>query len=388
MSKDPMRRLRAADPAARLGLAADDAMREAIMTTDHTDVTSGQAKDEARAGRARRRRRVVLSGGLAAALVGGGVAYAAVGGWEWNRGTGPHDGLTCLTQWDSPETERSGGPLLTGDPIADCEEYQALTGLPAIADPVAFRVDGRLIVGPRGEVPAGATLEPVDPDSLALRELEASLRDEVDGLGSQCLDEQAAVVAARAELDRLGLDDWAVRVQERDPSQPEQECAEITYAFDVVPEQQEPADPGPRRTPVAVPADEDPASSPEPWSSAAARTDSPVTDDESSAPAPQPTDDVDTSVPRTLAVIPHHRPHPDSLRDQRDPFVYELRDALRAQIADECVDLTTAEQIAAEAIGAEHHWPTVVVEDPQASCTRVDLEVGGSVQVTLRGPRA
>ncbi|MFF5114711.1 hypothetical protein [Streptosporangium sp. NPDC000509] len=70
-----------------------------------------------------------------------------------------------------------------------------------------------------------------------------------------------------------------------------------------------------------------------------------------------------------------------------DPFVYELRDALRAGIASRCVGLDEAESLAKQALGTKHHWPLTVMPDPAASCTRVDLEVGGSIQVTLRGPK-
>jgi len=336
MSEDLMRRLRATDPAARLHLAADDAMRETIMTTDVTTETTDDT--QARVVRARRRRGVAVTGGLAAVLVGGGVAYAAVDGQH--RGTGPADGITCLTRWDAPEEERSGGPLLTGDPVADCQEYQAMNGLPPITDPVAVRHEGLLVVAPRDEVPTEATPQAPDPQARAVRALEASLGDEVDGLGAQCLDAEAAVAAARAELDRLGLDDWTVRVQERTPGTPELECADIGFAYDDVPEQEGVADP----TPAADPA-----------------------------------------VPRTLAVVPGGRASRES--EEVHPFVASLTEALRTGITEACVDLDTAERITAEAIGDEHHWPTVVVEDPAAECTQADLEVGGSVQVTLRGPR-
>ncbi|PPK97796.1 hypothetical protein CLV92_103331 [Kineococcus xinjiangensis] len=63
-----------------------------------------------------------------------------------------------------------------------------------------------------------------------------------------------------------------------------------------------------------------------------------------------------------------------------------LRDTLRERIADQCVGLREAEAIAEEALGVEHHWPLSAIPDPGASCTRVDLVIGGSIQVTLRGP--
>ena len=68
-----------------------------------------------------------------------------------------------------------------------------------------------------------------------------------------------------------------------------------------------------------------------------------------------------------------------------DPMV----GALREVAADECL---TAEQMRTvvdeqlESLG--HHWPTTTVQDDAAECARVDLVVGGSVQVTVYGPVA
>ncbi|ADG73114.1 hypothetical protein Cfla_0195 [Cellulomonas flavigena DSM 20109] len=389
MNDDLVRRLRAADPAARLHLRADDAMREAIMTTD---VTTDRA---AQVARGRRLRRGLVSGGLATVLVGGGVAYAGVVN-DWYRGGGAHDGLTCLTQWGGPEDERSGGPVLSGDLVADCRRYQEETGLAAIEDAVAFRHQGVLYVAPRGEVPADATLVAAGPDDLALQELESSLMDWVDGLGSLCLDESAAVAAARAELDRLGLDDWSVRTQASVPVGAGQEpdpgagsCADITYAYDTADE--EVVDPG-LPDPVAEPADAPvPSAHPESVPSGARPKTPASTTSASAAPAPSPTaGDLEWpygQVPRTLAVLPHSRAPRDSLREHSVPFVYDLRDLLRERVADACVELDEAERIVTEAIGDEHHWPTVVIEDGEVQCTRVDLAVGGSIQVSLRGPR-
>ncbi|GIG41423.1 hypothetical protein [Cellulomonas phragmiteti] len=330
MSKDLMRRLRAADPAAHVDLRADDAMREAIMTTHAT------TNERARAGRERRVRRGVLAGGLATVLVGGGAAYA--GFHDWYRGTGPNDGISCLSRWDAPEDERSGGPMLTGDPVADCQRYQELTGLPPIEDAVAFLRgdDGGIVVAPRADVPAGAVLLPADPQAMAVQELIDSTRDYVDGLGSACLDESALAAAAQVELDRLGLADWVVRTQTRGTDSVQLACADVWLAV-------------------------------EPWS---------VRDRGTAADE------------RTLVVMPHAKEDRDSLRgDEVVEVVDEIRDVLRARVAGACVDLDTAERIATEALGEEHHWPTVVIEDPDAACTRVDLAVGGSIQVSLRGPR-
>lgn len=337
MSEDLVRRLRAADPAARVALptAADGAMREAIMATDAT------ATERVGSVRRRRVRRGAVVAALATVLVGGGAAYA--GFHDWYRGGGGHEGLTCTARWGAPADERSGGPWLTGDAVADCQRYQELMGLPPIADPVAFHVvgDPALHVAPRGDVPEGAALVAADAQDLARQELEGSLDDLVDGLGAQCLDVPGAVGAAHAELDRLGLEGWTVRTEEREAGWPEEECALVGFPF-------------PRQSGAATPATGREAFEPE---------------------------------PRTLVVYPHAARDRDEPGGDAAESVLAIRDALRAGIADACVDLDTAERIATDALGDAHHWPTVVIEDPRAACTRVDLTSGGSIQVFLRGPR-
>ena len=68
------------------------------------------------------------------------------------------------------------------------------------------------------------------------------------------------------------------------------------------------------------------------------------------------------------------------------PYVFELRNALRTGISTKCVSLAEAKAVATTALGETDRWPLTTIEDPTASCTRVDMIVGGSVQVTLRGP--
>lgn len=341
---DVMQRLAAANPVTpaaldRLDDAAGAALREGIAMS---------AAPERPSSRRRVGRRGALAGGLAVALVGGGLAYAAVDrGWYESGGDG--HGLTCLTAWADPTTSAwydadvTGGPAITADPIADCQEYQRLSGRDPIDDPVAFTWRSVLYVGPRAQVPAGAEVLAVDVEAGPVHELWLSVNDFVGGLGAQCLDADDAVAAAQAELDRLGLDDWRVQLTEPDPPRvdgdmPNGDCAEVRFAVDPI----GPADPS-----------------------------------------------VDDATAHTLLVAPESRVDREELRGNGvAEVVYEVRDALRSQINDQCLDLEAARQVAVDALGPEHHWPTGVMVDDTASCTRAYLVGGGSMQVALYGPES
>jgi hypothetical protein len=53
------------------------------------------------------------------------------------------------------------------------------------------------------------------------------------------------------------------------------------------------------------------------------------------------------------------------------------------------VSVDEARAVADEMLAAEeHHWPTSTVVDESADCARVDLAIGGSIQVTVYGPTA
>ncbi|VTR76131.1 hypothetical protein [Cellulomonas hominis] len=323
---DALAALRAADPALRVDLArvgpeALGALRDAVPAA-----AAGTAPT--RGPRRRWARRTVVAGGVVAALVGGGAAYA--GYQSWYAGDGGAEGVTCTLAYGELGTvgpESSGGPVLTGDPVADCAHYQELVGLPPIPDPVAFRDAWHpVVVAPADQVPPDATLLPGStPQDRAVRELEATFHDYVDGVSSTCATPDEAIAAAQAELDRLGLSTWRVELRAA-PEPPGGACASVG--------------PDPDAHVLVV--------------------------------HPLGVDTLETLVSRGDMV----------------PWVRDLRDALRAGVAEQCLGLADAEAVVDRALGSEHHWPTTVVEDPEATCTRVDLEVGGSVQVTLRGPEA
>ncbi|MFI2362771.1 hypothetical protein [Promicromonospora sp. NPDC019610] len=66
-----------------------------------------------------------------------------------------------------------------------------------------------------------------------------------------------------------------------------------------------------------------------------------------------------------------------------DPMV----SALREVAASECPTIEQLSSVVDEELASlGHHWPTTTVEDDAARCARVDMVVGGSVQVTVYGP--
>ena len=330
---------------ARLDAAAGAALREGIVMT---------AQRPAPVRRRRLGRRSVLTGGLAVTLLGGGLAYAVVERGWYEHGGG-HEGPTCLTESADPTRVdvdatglATGGPHLTGDPVADCQEYQELSGRPPIEDPVAFRWGeplANVYVAPRAQVPEGATLLAPRIDADPVHELSLSVDDLVGGLGARCLSADDAVVAAQAELDRLGLTDWQVDLAPRQQDHPAEKCAGFAIGFTVDP------------TGALV------------W----------------------PTGDEDSTgvSPRTLLVVPEFRADRDDLRGEGvDEVVHEVRDTLRAQISERCLDIDAARTIVDDTLGDLHHWPTSSVTDRDADCTRVYVVVGASIQVALYGPEA
>lgn len=318
MSDDLMRRLSAADPACGIDLPRPEAtLREAIM---RTDVDEGRAAT----GRRRRRRRVFLAGGVAVALLGGGGAFAAYENWYVSTGGADRvstDGVLCTADWSTRGEEGGavGGPFLTGDPVADCASYVELTGHPTIVDPVAFWSNYTVWVAPAAQVPDDAERQDDWSQEVAVRELDATLNDWVDGVRSTCTPVEEAVPTVEGVLAEFGFEDLRVRTQGGGSG----ECAEAYVDR--------------QRGVVVV-----------------------------------------LGVEESLASGGWVRTGP----------VAEIRDGLSAGIAAQCLDLESAEAVARDVLGRQHHWPLAAIEDPSASCTRVDMEVGGSVLVTLRGPRS
>lgn len=309
--------------AAGLDRQALTALREAITLTDRRQ----PGGVETPAPRPRLRRRTVAAGALGLALVGGGGAYAA---YTQLYAGGAVDGLSCMATWTDPLTTDgaptwTGGPALTGDPVADCQRYQELAGKPRISDPVAFTRNGSVFVAPRAEVPAdGRLLAGSDAERAKEIRLDASVTDWVDGGSSRCFTKADAVPFMQSQLAEVGLTGWTTKVMPDNRPYEEGPCGFF---------------------------DSDPAT-------------------------------------KTVMFFPDRGADP-SLRAQDDRvagFVYDVRDALRAGIADACVSATEAKAVATRALTGQPHWPITVVADETARCASVDLQVGGNIQVWIYGP--
>jgi len=88
-----------------------------------------------------------------------------------------------------------------------------------------------------------------------------------------------------------------------------------------------------------------------------------------------------------VSVLPHRYPEPD-VQVEPGGEVAGIRDALRAGITDACVNATDARAIADAALAELDYepWPTTTVIDESVPCARVDMQVGGSIQVVVYGP--
>ncbi len=268
-------------------------------------------------------RRGALAIGLSTALVGGGAAYAA---YQITHGpSAAADGLNCIQTWSQGEPS-AAGPELTGNPVADCAQMLAEKGAQPLADPVAFRKGNILYVAPRTEVPDGAVLVPLSAEDAKARELEASTRDLVDGAQSICMTEAEADGWVTSELARLGLTGWTIAIAEGKSSEPGATCA----AFDV------------------------------------------------------------NDATSTLTVLPERNTPPATHDPASDTApVTGIRDELRRGITDACVSVDDARALADKALaGLDYEpWPTTTVVDESVTCARVDMEVGGNIQVTVYGPK-
>lgn len=242
--------------------------------------------------------------------------------------------MSCQSRWVDPLTAdeddyaeaTTGGPPITGDPVADCQQYQELTGRPDIRDAVAFTYNGDAIyVTPASDVPPDAVELPPFEAGPAF-ELKHSFSDMVDGGNSRCFNAAEALAFAKAEIARSGLTGWDI--------------------------------------------------------------DSVATWRNGNSEGPCAWVGVDSEKPKIVIVVGTGGRNNSLPSEGDNPSMFTLRDALRDELATKCLSLPEAEAIVKRLLGAQHHWPTGTTLDEKAKCTMVDMVVGGSTQIFLRGPSA
>lgn len=324
---DAMTTLKAADPAPSPVNGLPDALSDDLVALRDGIVLTPRGPALVPA-RKRSVRRAVLAGGLAFGLVSVGAgAYATYE--RWYAG-GDQDGVTCMTTFVDPRTTTdptvmTGGPTMSDDPVADCQRYQELSGQAPIVDPGAFQVGDFVVVAPKDQVPADISVAlPRTERQIAISRLKRSLDDWVDGGNAQCFTTETGLAWVRAEADALGLADLSVSEQQLGPDTAQDEACGWFI----------------------------------------------LTDTEEVLFSPNRQSD------------PNARKPDESVSS----IVYNVREGLRERVVDQCVSLSDADAITTELFGAQHHWPTSTTLDESQPCTTVDLVVGGSMQVFLRGP--
>lgn len=298
------------------------ALREGILMTDRHIAPSVEAPRRGR----RLGRRGLVSGALALALVGGGAAYAV----SQLSDTPVLDRLNCaqsMTLSSDGEIHLSGsaeGTAASGDDVADCAQIRADAGLPALADPSAFVYGGTHFVVSRAGVPPEVAKDAQQPLP-------------------------AAQQSALHELESA-MDDWV--------DGPSGRCLTVeqatTYAQDTL-------------TRLGLSG----------WTTR-------VFEDRAN-PTPGPCTTIVPIADQRVAEVRRNSrkpivPDPANV----SPAVFSAADGLRDQIAGRCLSLPDAKRVARTLVDALDD--VTAVPDEAASCTRVDMTVGGTIFVTLRGP--
>jgi hypothetical protein len=298
---------------------------EQLLSTD-TGTLLARAVTTAPRPRARSRRRLakVSVAGLVVALGGAGTALAV------QALQSPKDQM--LVYCNVPAADGTLEPTdnigATGDPVTDCGDFwRHATGSEAPALKAYQDTYSHIQVVP-ADYAVPATWRPLqvgvvqDTEQILLNE---ALGDAIDGLQSRCFNEGDAVARAEEIVRASGFSGWPVRLDH-------------TSA-----------------TPLGPP--------PQCWQAAA--------------------------IPRDHQV--HGGPGPD-LATARVPQVEQLAEPLRQSLT-QCWSLTTAVERVHAAI-AESGFPSEVqrgfeirqIPTPSATCTRIYLNGGGNIVLTLRGP--
>ena len=298
------------------------ALREGILMTDRHSPPTVEAPRRGR----RLGRRGLVSGALALALVGGGAAYAVS-----QLSDGPTlDLLNCaeaITVSSDGEIHLRGavdGMAASGDDVADCAQFRTDARLPALVDPYPFVYGGTHFVVSRAGVPP-EVVEDAEPPLPTTQ------------------------VAALHELE-AAMDDWV--------DGPNASCFTVAEAEDYA-----------RQTLTRV--------------GVTGWTTRVFEDRENPTPGPCAT------------LVPFTDQHVVEVRkDSRKPIVpdpanisssvFSTAAGLRDQVATKCLSLADAKRVARSLVDPLDD--VTAVPDETATCTRVDMTVGGAIFVTLRGP--
>ncbi|WP_239111243.1 hypothetical protein [Phycicoccus sonneratiae] len=300
------------------------ALREGITMTDRH---APPTVETPRRGR-RLGRRGLTAGALGLVLAGTGTAWAVT---HWDRGP-TLDGLTCAQSvtvtggWVEVSGSATGRPV-SGDDVADCAAIRRDAGLPALVDPVGFQLLGSRFVVSRTGVPA-------------------------DVMASASASGPNADRAARLALD-AALGDWV--------DGPRGGCFSAADA-------EQYADASLARAGLSE------------WPVRVVQTPSGGGDSGPCALAEVAADG------RSVEVTPDARPPLGRGPAEVDDSVFDVADALRTGLDGRCLSLTEAEDLARSSVGTNGRVSTV--PDELLDCADVDLVVGGSIEVTVRGPRS
>lgn len=253
------------------------------------------------------------------------VLTTAAGGWAILHNSSDSTRVQC--------PDNSVIDAVTGDPVLDCANEWRRNNETEPPPMVAYE-NGRggvVVLRESDAVPDGYTALDRGPfQNTALIELEAALRDVGTGLESSCYDHVAATEITRRELDRLGLAEWTVTVDDDRRPDGAATCAYFIVDADLQQVQL-----------IGLPG----ANAPDPYRNYAA-----ALDEQLSASC---------------------------------VGLEEAAELVRTLAADTdiVVDGTRIDFTEQAGVLFIH-----IVEDPDASCTRADVNVGGRVEVTLRGP--
>lgn len=223
---------------------------------------------------------------------------------------------------------------VTGDPVADCsnEWRRANNSEPPAMTAYDNGSGGVTVLLADDPIPDEYTvLEPGPFQNSSLIELEASLDDYGTGLSSGCFDEPAARQIIQPDLDRLGLTGWTITVDTSRPANGTELCA----AAIVFPEEQQ----------VQIIGLSNEAASSDPYT-------------------------------RFAATLSEQLATECVGMDEAVSLTRALAESTDIRINGANIELT--EEAGVLAINA--------AEDSTATCTRADVNVGGRVEVTLRGP--